>query len=456
MRTNRRSFLINASAGSLAAGFTAGANARVSANDTIQVGLIGAGGMGQGDATTATSIPGVRIVAACDVYDGRLQHARELWGDSILTTRDYRELLARKDVDAVIVATPDHWHARISVDALNAGKDVYCQKPMVQRVEDGQAVIEAQKKTGRILQVGSQRVSSILYQKARDLIQAGEIGRVSMVEAWIDRNTAAGAWQYAIPLDASPENIAWDRFLGDAPKRPFEPIRLFRWRNYRDYGTGVGGDLFVHLFSGIHRVLDSLGPVRILATGGLRFWNDGRDVPDTMIGMFDYPANGNQSAFNLALRVNLASGAGPDSGFRFLGDAGSLTLGNSITLTRQGIDREPGGNVNTLAQAGQEAWWREHRTRYAPKAWNPQSMQGVRADTYAAPPGYSDQLHHHQNFFAAVRGRLPVVEDAVFGFRAAVPALLANRSCFDRRIYEWDPVRMESGAASARLTPGPR
>src|SRR5450755_616324 len=126
------------------------------ANDSIQIALIGAGGMGMGDTGLALSIPGVKLVAVCDVYDGRLARAKERWGNQLFTTRDYREVLARKDVDAVIVATPDHWHQRISIDAMHAGKDVYCEKPMVHAIGEGAAMIEAQQRTGRILQIGSQ------------------------------------------------------------------------------------------------------------------------------------------------------------------------------------------------------------------------------------------------------------------------------------------------------------
>jgi predicted dehydrogenase len=146
------------------------------ANDQIQVALIGAGGMGQGDARLAASIPGVKLIAACDIYDGRLARCKELWADSLFTTRDYREILARKDVDAVIVGTPDHWHARISIDALNAGKDVYCEKPMVHSIEEGRPMIDAQKKSGRILQIGSQYASSMVFQKAKDLLSQGALG----------------------------------------------------------------------------------------------------------------------------------------------------------------------------------------------------------------------------------------------------------------------------------------
>src|SRR6202050_3394030 len=303
-------------------------------NDNIQIALIGAGGMGMGDTRYAVALPGVKLVAVCDVYDGRLARAKELRGKDLFTTRDYREVLARKDIDAVIVATPDHWHQRITVDALNSGKDVYCEKPMVHSIDEGAAMIEAQQRTGRTLQIGSQYVSSLMYQKAKELLAAGAIGQLNMVEAWVDRHTALGGWLYFIPPQAPPATIDWDRFLGSAPKRPFEPIRMFRWRNYRDYGTGVAGDLFVHLFSGMHFVTGAIGPTRVFATGGLRYWKDGRDVPDVFLGLYDYPATDRHAAFNLALRVNFVSGAGDNSGFRFVGSEGILTIGGGVNGTR--------------------------------------------------------------------------------------------------------------------------
>ncbi len=158
------------------------------ANDNIQIALIGAGGMGQGDAELAVRVPGVKLVAACDLYDGRLAHMKEVY-PGIATTRDYQEILGRKDIDAVIIGTPDHWHSRITIDAMNSGKDVYCEKPMVQKIEQGKPVIEAMKKTGRILQIGSQYASSPVYLRAAELLKQGAIGKVNMVEAWLDRNT---------------------------------------------------------------------------------------------------------------------------------------------------------------------------------------------------------------------------------------------------------------------------
>ena len=268
---NRRNFLkaaSAASAGAMLAGrvhaleAAQGEPAPVAANDHIQIALIGAGGQGQSDTSVAVQVPGVKLVAVADCYDGRLAHAKELWGSDIQTTRDYNEILARKDIDAVIIGTPDHWHKQASIDAMKAGKDVYCEKPMIHLYSDGPAMIETAQATGRILQVGSQRVSSMVYAKAKDLLAAGAIGQLNMVTARWDRNSSIGAWNYTVPPDASPETCDWPRFLGTAPKIPFNGEQFFQWRKWKAYGSGVAGDLFVHLFSGTHFITGSHGPTR--------------------------------------------------------------------------------------------------------------------------------------------------------------------------------------------------
>jgi len=416
-----------------------------SANDRIRIATLGVGGMGFGDTRMALTVPGVELVAVADVYDGRLRRAREVWGDHIFTTRDYREILARSDVDAVIVGTPDHWHARMMIDALAAGKDVYCEKPMVQKVEQGLPVIDAENKSGRILLIGSQYVSSVIYHKTRELIRSGAIGQLNMVEAWLDRNTALGAWQYSIPPDASPENIDWDRFLGEAPKRPFEPIRLFRWRNYRDYGTGVAGDLFVHLVSALHLVTDSIGPTRVYATGGLRYWKDGRDVPDVMLAFLDYPQTREHPAFNLALRVNFKCGMAREQlGFRFVGSEGTLAAGSTVRVSKTAPETEPGYTIGTFPKAVQEEFLREYRRKYPPRPVSPGTMQPEEEIVFSPPPGYNAHQEHINLFFEAVRNRKPVLEDATFGFRAAGPSLLCNTSYFEERIVRWDPKTMRA------------
>jgi len=445
-KTSRRDFIKLTTATTLAAATSTTILAaeessiptRISPADKIRLGLIGAGGQGMGDTREALKIPGVELVAAADLYDGRLARAKEIWGNQLFTTRDYREVLARSDVDAVIIATPDHWHMRISNDAMNAAKDVYCEKPMVQQLEQGKHVIETAHKTGRIFQVGSQRVSSVVYKKAKDLLASGAIGELNMIEAWWDRSSAIGAWQYSIPPDASPETVDWDRYLGDAPKRPFDPKRFFRWRNYRDYGTGVAGDLFVHLFSGLHFVVGTIGPTRVMATGGLRYWNDGRDVPDVMLALCDYPKTAGHPAFNLALRVNFAAGANESSGFRFIGSEGVMTISGVVTVARKQRAKEPGYTIDTFTKATQEAFLKDYREKYPENKDVAESSQ----DTYAPPSGYSDSVDHFRAFFEGMRSRKPVVEDAVFGFRAAGAALLTNRSLFENQAYAWNPETM--------------
>ena len=442
MSSTRRHFL----QASALAGLTAQAGAaqprRIGANDHVNIATIGLGGQGTGDTHSSLMADGVRLVAVADIYDGRLTGAKEKFGADVFTTRDYREVLARRDVDAVIVATPDHWHQKIAIDAIAAGKDVYLEKPMVQHLDDGKPLIDAWHKSDRILQVGSQRVSSILYKKAQDLLRQGVIGELNMVEAWWDRNSAIGAWQYSIPTDASPATVDWDRFLGRAPKRPFDATRAFRWRNYRDYGTGVAGDLFVHLFSGMHFILGATGPERVYATGGNYFWKDGRDVPDLMMGLFDYAKNEHHPAFTLSLRVNFEDGSDENSGFRFIGSDGVLSVGNTVTVKKHPRPAEPGYSIETFSKAEQQAYMQKYRAQYPKPNLNADSMRPTSEDTYLAPPGYNDHVDHHRNFIASVRSRKPVVEDPVFGFRAAGPALLSNISYFEKRVCRWDAVAM--------------
>ena len=172
-------------------------------NDQVNIALIGAGGMGVQDTLTALKVPGVKLLAVCDLYDGRLKDAKERWGNDIFTTKSYKEILTRKDIDAVIIATPDHWHQQISIDAMKAGKHVYCEKPMVHAVTEGPAVIKAQKETGKVFMVGSQGVSSLGNEKAKELLKDGAIGELNYAEGFWARRGAVEVWQYPIPEDAS-------------------------------------------------------------------------------------------------------------------------------------------------------------------------------------------------------------------------------------------------------------
>jgi predicted dehydrogenase len=444
---NRRTFL--KVAGSATAGTVLGAKvhvlaaaqagppAPISANDHIQIALIGAGGQGQGDTRTALQVPGVKLVAVADCYDGRLEHSKEIWGNDIFTTRDYRELLSRKDIDAVIVGTPDHWHKQVSVSAMKAGKDVYCEKPMIHVYADGPEMIETARATNRILQVGSQRVSSIIYAKAKELLATGVIGQLNLVNARWDRNSSMGAWNYTVPLDASSDTCDWERFLGTAPRIPFNAEHFFQWRKWKAYGTGVAGDLFVHLFSGTHFITGSYGPTRAMATGGLRFWKDGRDANDVLLGLFDY-----REGFNLSLRVNFVDGGEESEGLIFTGSEGTMEIaGNTVTISRTPREKEPGYTIETFTEAMQKRVLESYRQKYPVR--HPSEPPSTEYEKYAAPEGYRDSYDHFSNFFAAVRSRRPVVEDAVFGFRAAGAALLSNLSVERGVVVKWDPDSMK-------------
>ncbi|HKF48559.1 MAG TPA: Gfo/Idh/MocA family oxidoreductase [Terracidiphilus sp.] len=408
----------------------------VAANDHIQIALIGAGGQGMGDTRTAVEVPGVKLVAVADCYDGRLARSKELWGDDILATRDYNEILARKDIDAVIIGTPDHWHKQASVDAMKAGKDVYCEKPMIHLYSDGPDMIAAAKSTGRILQIGSQRVSSIIYAKAKELLAAGAIGQLNMVTAFWDRNSAMGAWDYTVPPDASTETCDWPRFLGTAPKIAFNAEHFFQWRKWKAYGSGVAGDLFVHLFSGTHFVTGAHGPVRGMATGALRYWKDGRDADDVMLGLFDY-----REGFNLSLRVNFVDGGQESESLVFTGSEGSIEIGwTGLTVTRVPRETAPGYTINTFPEAMQKQIIADYDKKY-PAHSGKQSLEGE--EKYSAPKGYSDSYDHFKNFFESVRTRKQPVEDAVFGYRAAGAALLSNLSVERGQVVHWDPDEMK-------------
>ncbi|MCK5134801.1 MAG: Gfo/Idh/MocA family oxidoreductase [Bacteroidales bacterium] len=418
------------------------ASTAFAANDNINLALIGSGIQGIYDTNSALRVPGVKLVATCDLYEGRLDRAKELWGNDIFVTRDYREILDRKDVDAVIIATPDHWHKKISIEALNSGKAVYCEKPMVQKFDEGQEIIETQKKTGKVMQVGSQGMSSLGNEKAKQLYEDGAIGQIVMLDMFNDRYSAEGAWQYPIPADANPDTIDFDTFLGHAPRVPYELVRFFRWRNYQDYGTGVAGDLFVHAFSTLNFILSSNGPNKALSTGGLRYWKDGRDVPDVTMTLYDYPETKTHAAFNAAFRVNFIAGNGGGGGFRLVGTEGEMQVSsNSVKLIRSKLDMKP-GDYALIAYT--EEIQKKIRAKYDQiNAGERSSDLNIGETIYEAPTDYKGSHYDHfYNFFQGIRGEKKIIEDPTFGLRAAGAALLANESYNQGKPVKWDPESM--------------
>ena len=406
----------------------------ISANDNINIALIGAGGMGSNDTMTALKVPGVKLVAVCDLYDGRLADAKKRWGQDIFTTRSYKEILSRSDIDAVIVATPDHWHQQISIDAMRAGKHVYCEKPMVHDISEGPAVIKAQKETGKVFQVGSQGVSSLGNEKAKELLKDGAIGQLNFAEGFWARHSPGGAWSYPIPEDASAETVDWETYLSNTTKRPFDAKRFFRWRNYRDYGTGMSGDLFVHLFSSLHFITDSFGPNKIYSSGGLRYWKDGREVPDVLLGIFDYPDQAAaHPAFNLSLKCNFIDGTSGSTILKLIGSEGAMDIGwDSVTLRRnRNFSTDDPFFIESMKKAGTPL---TDRKRILPQE----------EYTFSAEKGYmGGPYDHFVNFFNAIINNGKVAEDAIFGYRAAAPALLCNDSYNNDTAILWNPEKMQ-------------
>ena len=417
----------------------------VGPNDKIRIATIGMGIMGNVDTDSALRVPGVELVAACDLYKGRLARVKEKYGSNVYTTQDYRELINRKDIDAVIIATSDNWHSRITIDALNSGKAVYCEKPVVHKINQGLEVIAAQKKTGKTMQVGSQRVSSIVYAKAKELFKSGAIGQLNCIEASFDRQDALGAWEYTMPTDGSPQTVDWDRYVEGMTKMSWDPKKFFWWRNYRDFGTGVAGDLFVHLLSGIHLMTDSVGPKTIFASGQLCYWKDGRDVPDVMTAIMHYPEAKEHPEFQVMLRVNFVSGQGDKGITRFIGSEGIIEmLDNGFKISHSIMSKATGiggwDAFDTYPKAMQEELMKQYEQKWTAE----DKKRPVKPEVnYVAPEGFDEHLEHFKNFFAGVRENKPVVEGPEFGFRAAAPTLACNDSYFQKKIISWDPVNMK-------------
>jgi predicted dehydrogenase len=395
----------------------------------IRFAIVGTGIRGCDLLRAARNVPTGVCVGAADLYVTRHQAAKEAWGGEIATTGDYRSLLDRKDVDAILIATSDHHHRRVTLDAIAAGKEVYCEKPMSHNVADGLAMVEAVQTNKRIFQAGSQRVSSILFKKAAEIFASGRVGEVHSVDAHLNRNSPGGAWVYPIAPDASPETIDWNGFLVDAPQHPFDPLRFFRWRMFSDYGSGLGGDLFVHLISGMQAITGvNTTASRAYSSGGLYHYKDGRDFPDFLETVYDYPG------MQVHVHCNQNNNDGGDT-ISIFGSKGTLVVsGDSLTFTPQ--DTTPrfdvyGWHGMTEAQRkqGLQEWNAAHTA-------SPSELDEV--ESFTLPHGYDDTVDHIANFFRAVETREHVVEDEIFGNNAAIGCHLANYSYFNRAVATWD------------------
>jgi predicted dehydrogenase len=326
---SRRDFVeaVGLSAGTLALSGTPALARATSANEKVRLGLIGAGSRGNQLLDSFLPQPEVELVAVADVDDHHAgetaERIKKTKGNDPHTARDYRPMLDRKDLDAVIIATPDHWHALPAISAVLAGKDVYVEKPVAHNVAEGQAMLRAARKTNKIMAIGTQQRSSSHFQKAVETVRSGALGKVFWVQTWNYENISP-LGMGRNPDSAAPSHVDYDRWLGPAPQRPFNPSRfhlLFRW--YFDYAGGMMSDWGVHLNDIVLWALSSKGPRSVCTTGGIFTTDDDRDTPDTMQVVYEFPEctltysmrKGNGLKFN-----------GHDYGILFCGTDGSLIL----------------------------------------------------------------------------------------------------------------------------------
>ena len=410
--------------------------AQASPKATLNLGIIGFGVQGLTDANAALRLPNVKVVAAASCYDGHLARAKELLGESAFLTKDYRRILDRKDVDAVVVATPDHWHVEVSIDALAAGKHVYCEKPMTHRIEEGDELVKAVEKSGKVFQVGSQHTSSPHIIEARQLIKEGALGQVTQVKASWDENNEISAWVAPIPPDASEKTIDWARFQGKARPHAFDARRVFRWRTYRDYGEGLAGDVLVHIITALHFMLDLDAPTVATAVGGRLRWKDDRDVYDTITGGWEYPEG-----------IVMVLGAQQNNGYdgtqiRIMGSKATLVLSfASYTLYEETGQPNWRYTTNPWPKPFREEYW---TSKGLPLEVDPQA-QGFRPPErvkeikrYEPPAGPRRFSYHMQHFVDCIRNGKQPVQNVAMGNNAAIAAHMANLSYFERKVVQFD------------------
>lgn len=398
--------------------------------EQIQFGIVGVGMQGSGLLANAIELPGVKCAAACDLYDERHVLAREITGNpNLQVTRRYHDLLENKDIRCIVAAVPDHWHRQIVVDALAAGKDIYCEKPMSHSAADGEAMVEAARHSDCIVQIGSQRVSSQICAKAKQLIAEGVLGDIVLIEGWLGRNDPTGAWVYPPPPGLSTENLDWDTWLGEAPKIPFDPYVFARWRCWRQYGTGVAGDLLVHLISGMMFMLGiNEPPKQAMSAGGILRWKDGRNMPDVHSTVFYY------GVLPVYMRLNLSTEM-PET-YRFQGSKGILEVGEfGLSYTPQsGVDTAPSYYDASFPRAMRNAYEKQWHEAHDPQIGHEPMPEALSF----RGPDYDDVKPHLLTFFDSVRTRKPLVEDAVFGHHAALACHMANESYFRKTAVYWD------------------
>jgi predicted dehydrogenase len=403
----RREFMADLSLGGVAAlatGFTATARG-YAANETLNIGCIGTGGRARQLMQVLKEIPGVRLAAVCDVWDDHLAKGLQLSDPKAFSTKDYHQLLARDDIDCVLIGTPDHWHVPITVDACAAGKDVYVEKPLTHDASEGPRVVEAQNKHRRIVQVGMQQRSMPQMQEGFDLIRSGELGKIHKVHLTWNRN-AARAQRRKLGID--PKSVDWDRFLGNAPAQPFDEYRFRHWRWFWDFGGGILTDLMVHFIDVANWFLDLDSPAEAATIGDHFMAGDLWETPDTIQTLLRYPRQQTQIYFEGTF-VNARNAAM----LEFMGTEATLYL-----------DR---GRLELHPERNRKIQPRETILGTGPRG----------ADFYDKPHG---ELLHLSNWLECVRSRNRPNAPAEAGVAAVLGAHMGNRAYRTGKV-----IRQEDG-----------
>ncbi len=389
-------------AGFVTTGMT-GAVRRYPANETLNVGCIGTGGRCRMLMNTLAKMPDVRMTAVCDIWDDNLERAKKIADPKAFATKYYQEVLDRKDVDAVLIGSPDHWHVPMTVDACEAGKDVYVEKPLTHNLNEGAAVIEAERKHRRIVQVGMQQRSMPQFQEGFRMIQSGEIGPVHKVHLTWNRNLPT--WFRTSVNEVDPRGVDWKRFLGSAKDQPFDSFRFRKWRWFWDFGGGILTDLMVHYIDVANWFLD-LGHPSLATTVGDNFITKGVwETPDTIQTLLQYPDKEVQIYFEGTF-VNARNRAM----LEFMGRDATLYLDRG----RYEIHPEPGRKA-------------EHRTRiYGDKP---------RGNDFDSNP--DGELLHLTNWIECVRSRKTPNAPAEAGVCAVEGAHLGNRAFRTGKVARW-------------------
>lgn len=443
-KLNRREFIILSSLGASGLGLglkglkkntlSSGKLGKIpSPNNAIQIGMIAVGARAHQLIDSINEIPGTEITAICDAYKGRIKRAIERTEGRAKEYKSYREIIADKKIDAVVISTPDHLHKQHAIDAMNAGKHIYIEKPLTYSINEGLEIIQAAKRNKVAFQVGSHGCSSVLSQKAKEIIASGRLGQVTMVRAYYNRNTAGGAWIYPIPPDASPKTVNWKMFLGSAPKHEFSLERFFRWRCYKDYSGGIATDLFVHLCNSIHYIMDAKMCSSAMAMGGLYRWKKSRDVPDTINASLEYPEE-----FMVSISSTFNNQKIGGSGIQFLGTEGTLELaGGKLILTPEIVHEDNRWIVQSWPSSLEKEYYGDPKIRTEEIPWtrNPNLVPGT--ETYLSE-GLDPTIIHLAEFFDAVREGNPTKEDAIVGHHAASCAHMINLSIEKKKIIYWD------------------